>query len=145
MQQSAIFQPMIVLMVLTYCVLLIMVKRRGADARAKGLSVNQIPPVRQDAKSGGEKLWSQSTAAAGDNINNLFETPTLFYATCIGLYVLQAISTPLIIVAWAYVGARIVHSFIHLTYNLVMHRLLAFVTSLLLLLVLIFHLALAAF
>jgi hypothetical protein len=34
-----------------------------------------------------------------------------------------------LVLAWTYVGLRVVHSLIHLTYNAVMHRLMAFAVS----------------
>lgn len=44
-------------------------------------------------------------------------------------YSLQFESTLLVMLAWAYVAARVVHTMIHLTYNRVYHRLTAFLTS----------------
>ena len=70
---------------------------------------------------------------AAENFRNLFEVPVLFYLLCVAL-VLNGGSTPgFVAAAWAYVGLRSLHSFIHVTYNRVMHRFLAYVTSTLLL------------
>lgn len=70
---------------------------------------------------------------AADNFRNLFETPVLFYAlvaTAIGSHY-----TPgwLVTGAWAFVVIRVAHSFIHCTYNRVMHRFAAFGAGFLLL------------
>lgn len=66
---------------------------------------------------------------AADNFRNLFEVPVLFYALV--AVALATHHTPgwLVVGVWAYVALRVVHSFIHCTYNKVMHRLLAFLTS----------------
>jgi len=70
---------------------------------------------------------------AADNFRNLFEVPVLFYVLCIAI-VLNGGSTPgLIAAAWVYVGLRVLHSLIHVTYNRVMHRFLVYSTSTLLL------------
>ncbi len=61
--------------------------------------------------------------------SNLYEAPTLFYIACLMAFALQLESTLLLGMAWAYVAVRLVHSVIHLTYNRVYHRLAAFLTS----------------
>jgi hypothetical protein len=60
---------------------------------------------------------------------NLLELPMLFYVVCVVLYVTADGSHLGVLVAWAYVGLRIAHSLIHLTYNHVLHRLFAFTLS----------------
>jgi hypothetical protein len=60
------------------------------------------------------------------NFNNQFETPILFYVVCT-LYLTLGIEHDIAVVfAWLFVGFRVIHSFIHITYNHVIHRLLAF-------------------
>jgi hypothetical protein len=63
---------------------------------------------------------------AADNFKNLFETPVLFYS--LAAMAIASGYTPawLAMGAWAYVGLRAAHSFIHCTYNRVMHRFAAF-------------------
>lgn len=67
-----------------------------------------------------------SNVQAADNFRNLFETPVLFYALV--ATALGTSFTPgwLAAGAWAYVALRGVHSYIHCTYNRVMHRFYAF-------------------
>lgn len=66
---------------------------------------------------------------ASDNFRNLFELPVLFYALCLGLAV-SGFDTPLFVAAaWVYVALRVVHSFIHVTYNRVWHRFIAYAVS----------------
>jgi hypothetical protein len=70
---------------------------------------------------------------AADNFRNLFEAPVLFYVLCIALAVTGRTTPAFVAAAWAYVGLRILHSVIHVTYNRVVHRFLAYVASTLLL------------
>lgn len=70
---------------------------------------------------------------AADNFRNLFEVPVLFYLLCVAL-ALNGGSTPAFVAAaWGYVGLRMLHSLIHVTYNRVVHRFLAYAASTLLL------------
>ncbi len=70
---------------------------------------------------------------AADNFRNLFEVPVLFYLFCVAI-TLNGGSTPgVVAAAWGYVGLRALHSFIHVTYNRVMHRFLVHSASTLLL------------
>ncbi len=67
--------------------------------------------------------------AASDNLMNLFEMPVLFYIAAITLQVTQMTDPLFIILCWSYVGLRYVHSFIHITYNRVVHRFATYVAS----------------
>jgi len=72
----------------------------------------------------------------GRNFNNQFEIPTLFYVVCT-LYISFGVESAFALVcAWLFVILRIVHSYIHLTYNHVLHRMLTFVAGFICVLVL---------
>jgi hypothetical protein len=60
---------------------------------------------------------------------NLLEAPLLFYLACVLLFVTAGGSPTALALAWAYVACRLVHSLIHLSYNRVAHRLIAFAAS----------------
>ncbi|WP_240933036.1 MAPEG family protein [Diaphorobacter sp. HDW4B] len=66
---------------------------------------------------------------ANRNYMNLLELPMLFYVVCVLTYVTGVQSTWLVTLAWAYVVLRVLHSFVHLTYNHVLHRFALFATS----------------
>lgn len=68
------------------------------------------------------------------NYMNLLELPQIFYVLCVLFYVTNTATSTVVTLAWAYVGLRIVHSLVHLTYNNVMHRLVAFASSIMVLL-----------
>jgi hypothetical protein len=63
------------------------------------------------------------------HLSNLFEMPTLFYVACLTALLLELNSAWLIYLAWSFVIIRVIHAFIHLTYNKVFHRLSAFTLS----------------
>ena len=71
------------------------------------------------------------TAVAVPNrvFRNLLEVPVLFYVLCLVAYVTRSVSTDIVVLAWAYVGLRVVHSLIYLSYNRVMHRFVVFALS----------------
>lgn len=83
--------------------------------------------VLQDPKSL-EKLPKQARFA-GQNYNHQFEAPVLFYVLCIVAIVAGLGDETTLAVAWAYVGFRVLHAIVHITYNKVMHRFAVFSLS----------------
>ena len=67
----------------------------------------------------------------GRHVQNHFEVPPLFYAGALMALVTDSVSVAVVICAWVFVLARIVHSVIHLGHNNVRHRFAAFGVSLL--------------
>lgn len=73
---------------------------------------------------------------AADNFRNLFEMPVLFFALCICLAITGLGGEWFVAGAWAYVALRAMHSFIHISYNRVMHRFTVYALSSVLLFIL---------
>jgi hypothetical protein len=71
--------------------------------------------------------------AVADNFRNFFEVPVLFYALAAIALATGYVPNWLVIGAWAYFALRLLHSFIHCTYNRVYHRLAVFLASFILL------------
>jgi hypothetical protein len=63
------------------------------------------------------------------NYMNLLEFPLLAYVACLMAYIATTVTPAMIELAWAFVALRALHSLIHLTYNHVAHRGLAFGAS----------------
>ena len=80
-----------------------------------------------------------------DNYNHLMEQPTLFYAIAISLAVLGDQSTASLALAWAYVGLRVVHSLVQVTWNNIQTRFALFFVSSLLLFGLVYQAAVRVF
>lgn len=60
------------------------------------------------------------------NFNNQFEIPVLFYIACTLYICLDIDSAFAVLFAWLFVAFRFIHSYIHLTYNHILHRMLTF-------------------
>lgn len=64
-----------------------------------------------------------------DNYNHLLEEPTIFYALCFALTLLQVSSHAAVIWAWSYVGLRVVHSLVQALVNTIEVRFVVFCLS----------------
>jgi hypothetical protein len=105
-----------------------------------GLVLIQIPVARfrslyrreivvDDFKYGESESVPTYVSISNRNYMNLLELPVLFYVACLLIYVTGGASQTMVAVAWSYVALRIMHSAIHLSYNAVVHRLIAFAAS----------------
>lgn len=68
-------------------------------------------------------------AATSRHVVNLFETPVLFYVAVLLAFQLGMTGALLVTLAWVYVGLRAIHSWIHLTSNVVIWRFRIFIMS----------------
>ena len=80
-----------------------------------------------------------------DNYNHLMEQPTLFYAIALTLALLGAGGGINCMIAWAYVGLRILHSIVQATVNRVIVRFAIFTLATLCLIALTLHAAMQIF
>lgn len=69
------------------------------------------------------------SAAVARHFENLFEAPVLFYAVCLAGLATHRDSTAMLILAWCYVAARIVHAAVHLTSNRIFWRMRVYMVS----------------
>jgi hypothetical protein len=125
--QAQILLPIAVLVALVMVIAALMLRERMQEMKSRRIHPQKVATSSQMAGV------LQNTRAA-DNYKNLFEMPVLFYACCLALLALQAVTPLLLGLAWAYVVLRIVHSVIHVGYNKVMHRFNVFALSTLVLL-----------
>ncbi len=100
--------------------LVLLVWLRLYQTRIGEMKRRRIHP--QSVASSAEMSAKLEDTRAADNFRNLFELPTIFYAGCLLALVTRQESTVLLVLAWAFVALRYLHSFIHCTYNKVMHR-----------------------
>ena len=63
------------------------------------------------------------------NYMHLVEQPTLFYAVCFALVLLHAGGGYNPMLAWAYVGLRVLHSLVQMTSNRILYRFTLFALS----------------
>lgn len=111
--------PMFALVVVTYVVLSINLMWRIRAVKTKAVSIKYFRVF--DGDNIPEKI-----KAGSNHYSNLLEMPVLFYVVCILEMLLQQVTTPIVVLAWLYVALRIVHAVIHMGYNNVFHRMLAF-------------------
>ncbi len=111
--------------------------------RLSEMKAKKIHPQRVATRQESQSLLLNSNA--NDNLKNLFELPIIFYVITVLNILLNVESSLVIGLSWLFVVLRYTHSFIHCTYNKVMHRFYAFLFSTsalsLLLLILIFTVA----
>lgn len=79
------------------------------------------------------------------NYNHLHEAPTVFYAVAIVLAIIGQGDGMNALLAWIYVGLRVMHSLVQVTVNKVMARFVLFALSSLVLIALIFHASIFVF
>lgn len=72
---------------------------------------------------------SDRVAKYGRNFDNLFEVPVLFYAVGVLAIAVNSVNGLMVTLAWVFVGLRVLHTLIHLTYNHPLHRFAPFFLS----------------
>ena len=122
MRQDLIFGPMGALALLTFAALFLVGFRRVGASR-RGV----VRP--KDFRFGESANVPGEVSIPNRNYMNLLEMPTLFYVSGLMFYVTHRVSVLVLALSWTYVALRCVHSAIHLTYNNVLHRLIAFVVG----------------
>ena len=116
MNQNAIFGPFLSVMLLTLLVWLYMYSKRIPFLQRGKVNLNELTP--------GElaRMSPPAVANPSDNLKNLFELPTLFYALALYLFVTNKVDSIYLIAAWIFAGFRVLHSAMHCTVNIVILR-----------------------
>lgn len=115
--------PLLAQVLLTFVVLIYLFALRIPEIVQKG-----IDPQRLKDRAESHQLLPLS-AAASNNLKNLFELPVLFYAAILLCLTLMVQDAMLVYLAWGFVFFRILHSLIHCTYNNVNHRFAVYAAS----------------
>ena len=134
-----ILGPVVALVAWTLIMMLWMfVTRFGAMGKA-GISLKGRVGARGNALDG---VVDDRAQWKSHNYNHLMEQPTLFYAIAISLALLGGGDAWInVLLAWLYVGFRILHSLIQATVNVVRWRFLVFAAASLCLIGLTVHAA----
>ena len=115
--------PLLAQVALTFIVMIVMYLKRVSEMKTK-----RIHPQRTKTRSNTHGVLTDSESTA-NNYANLFESPVLFYVAILLTLILMVQDSILVVLAWTWVTLRYIHSFIHITYNRVMHRFLVFIFS----------------
>jgi hypothetical protein len=124
---SPILVPVVALVAWTLLIMIWMMAARFAAMRRKGISLKG----RVGGRGGGalEGVVEDEVMWKAHNYMHLVEQPTLFYAIALALAVGHAGGGYSLILAWAYVILRILHSLVQAILNIVAYRFLLFALS----------------
>ncbi|HEX4480560.1 MAG TPA: MAPEG family protein [Rudaea sp.] len=122
METKLIWWPAVAMAVLTFVVAVRMFRTRMVQIKSEKIRLSTI-----STSSAAAAHLTDSRGA--DNYRNLFELPVLFYLALVVAAQTAQVNAITLTLAWAFVAARIVHSYIQCTYNRVSHRFYAFVAS----------------
>lgn len=118
----AILYPLFAMFLLVSLVLGLLVSLRAAAVLGGGIPMRFFQTLRGEGES-------EAMIKASRHYVNLFESPLLFYAVVILIYVTERADVPFVTVAWIYAAARYAHAVVHMTVNAVLLRAAVFAVS----------------
>jgi hypothetical protein len=121
MNAALIFWPVLAQIALTLSIYVVLARRKAGAIKARTVNMKEAALD--------NRAWPESVVKVSNNLANQFEAPVLFYALCLTLYATDGVGLAALLLAWLYVGLRVVHSFIHIGSNYVPRRLQVFVLS----------------
>jgi len=121
--QTVIFNPFFATMLLTLLVWVYMYVRRLSFIFSKRLDPKQMTPSEL------ARLTPSQVSTPSDNLKNLFEMPTVFYAVVLHIYVTNKVDAVYVAAAWTFFLFRALHSVVHCTFNFIPLRFVLYVIS----------------
>ena len=137
MNQARIFLPFVGTMLLTLVVWVYMYARRIPFILRSKLTPRQLTPMEL------ARLSPPQVANPSDNLKNLFELPTIFYAVVLYLYATQQVDGAYLGAAWIFFAFRVLHSTVHCTFNVITLRFWLYAVSALALWYMVLRIAVA--
>lgn len=123
MDQAAIFRPFVATMILTMVVWAYMYGRRLPFIFSSRLDPKQMTPLEL------ARLSPPQVSNPSDNLKNLFELPTIFYAVILYLYATNQVDAVHVATAWGFFIFRTMHSAVHCSFNYIPLRFMLYVIS----------------
>jgi hypothetical protein len=114
----ALLLPLLAMIGLTLVVWLRLYQVRLPEMKQRGIAPQKL------AGSADKSLLKDTRAS--DNFINLFEVPVLFYVLVLATMQVGLADTGFVMLAWAFVGLRFLHSLVQCSYNRVVHRFAAY-------------------
>jgi hypothetical protein len=139
MNQAAIFQPFVATMILTMIVWIYMYGRRLPFIFASRLDPKQMTPLEL------ARVSPPQVSNPSDNLKNLFELPTVFYALVLYLHATNQVDAAQLGAAWVFFLFRTMHSAVHCSFNFIPLRFVLYVISAVALWFMVLRAAMAAF
>ena len=90
---------------------------------SSGLDPRQMTPLEL------ARLSPPQVSNPSDNLKNLFELPTVFYAVVLYLHAAGQVDAIHVGAAWVFFAFRAMHSVVHCTFNFIPLRFVLYVTS----------------
>jgi hypothetical protein len=106
--------------------LTVYVLTRMGQGRVRAVRSGQVKYADVDTKS----AYSEAVQKFANNYVSQFELPVLFYVVLVFALATELIDLVLIGLAWAFVGSRLVHCFVHTGANRIATRFKVFVAGL---------------
>jgi len=116
MNQTAIFAPLLAVMLLTMIVWFYMYAKRIPLIQKSKIDPNKLTAAEL------ARISPPSVSNPSDNLKNLFELPTLFYGVVLYLFIVNKVDETYLSAAWIFAGFRVLHSAVHCTVNIVLLR-----------------------
>jgi hypothetical protein len=123
MDQTVIFGPLLATMLLTLVVWVYMYGRRLPFIFSNGLDARQMTPLEL------ARVSPPGVSNPSDNLKNLFELPTVFYAVVLYLHATSQVDSAYVGAAWGFFAFRALHSLVHCTFNFIPLRFSLYVIS----------------
>jgi hypothetical protein len=123
MDPTVIFGPFLATMLLTLVVWVYMYGRRLPFIFSSGLDAKQMTPLEL------ARVSPPQVSNPSDNLKNLFELPTVFYAIVLYLYATKQVDAVYVGAAWGFFAFRALHSLVHCTFNFIPLRFALYVIS----------------
>jgi hypothetical protein len=124
MSQARIFAPFVGTMLLTLAVWIHLYARRIPFLVRSGLiKRSQLRPEEL------AQLAPPAVSNPSDNLKNLCELPTIFYAAVLYLYVTRQVDALYLGAAWVFLAFRVLHSAVHCTFNYIPLRFYLYLAS----------------
>ena len=137
MHDYCLIYPMFAMVLLTFIVLIRLFRTRTQSVASGAVKASFYKTFQGDAEPEAAQKLTR-------HFSNLFEAPTLYYAACLAGLTMHVTDLAFLIMAWAYVAARLIHAYIHLGKNKIYPRIYAYFSSWIILLVMWGYLALRA-
>jgi hypothetical protein len=119
MNPLSLIYPMFAMVLLTATVLVILFRSRVRAVREQKVTTKYFRIYQGETEP-------EESAKPARHFTNLFEAPTLFYAACLTAMVTRQSGVAIVVLAWAYVAARLIHAYIHLGSNRLRPRIRAY-------------------
>ena len=119
MDSKQIFWPVLVQILLVIIGFMLMGVRK-----AKAVKTGEVDLTKSALDN---DAWPEYVRQVTNNVRNQFQVPLLFYVLCFVFYSINAVTTTVLYLAWAFVISRYIHAYIHMSSNYVPARFRVFV------------------